>query len=154
MYLSSDSEDNAPVYRHQRPASASSSAEHAAAGVTAARSLLTDSNTDAVLQSSDFAVTAASVAADDESASDEEAAPVTVDQMWAQLKTTDDTADKPLDAAALRAAAAGVVEPGANKVVITETFDYAGEAVQYVCFSLFDDCFSHLLMLFQGDSYG
>lgn len=123
MYLSSDSEDNAPVYQHRRPGSASSSADGAAAAgvavVAAVRTLLTDSAaTDVVVQDDD-----------DEG---EPSAPETAEQAWAQLQTIDDDVDKPLDVEALRAAAAGHVDPGANKVVITETFDYAGEAVQYV----------------------
>ncbi len=106
-YLSSSSEDVVPPYRHQVCLSSSSDdGERHAMNAGAPRG----------------GVVAAVVAAD---------APMDVNAVWDDLKHGDDDAlERPLDAAALQAASAAAADGGAKrKVTITETFDYAGEAV-------------------------
>jgi hypothetical protein len=101
-YLSSSSEDVVPPYRHQV--------------------CLSSSSDDGERRAMNAGAPAAAVAAD---------APMDVNAVWDHLKHGDDDAlERPLDAAALQAASAAAADGGARrKVTITETYDYAGEAV-------------------------
>ena len=134
------------ICRRSKKAFLSSSSEEAEAGEDGSESGFSDDDDVAskqrtkpssVSNTSRLGSSSANASANDENDETGDAGShVDVDHLWASLKESD-TGDKPLDDAVIHAQLSSQRTDGDaatdGKVSVTETYDYAGEEVKYVC---------------------